>query len=266
MGGKNSTIQMGENTSFSWQHDARFHDNNTISLFDNAGTDWAQNATTARGMLLRVENGAASLVSEMLPSNTTIAASQGNMDRLENGWIAGWGQNPWATGYAPDGTRQWSVQFGVGDVQSYRAHKTKWVGYPKTNPSLVVNGTHGAVSWNGATEVTDWEVLVANTSVSTVKRTGFETVFEVNATNGVQVRAVGQNGTLGFSNVVGSDGSSAPPSQEQSGSVSTPAASFTTGAAAAAATSDVAGQPGSGAVKVGVSVVCVVAAALACLI
>ena len=41
----------------------------------------------------------------------------------------------------------------------YRAFKMNWTGYPTWGPSIAVVGDVAYLSWNGATEVTDWAVV-----------------------------------------------------------------------------------------------------------
>lgn len=91
---------MGDNTTFTWQHDARWRANQTqISVFDNAATSWESDADYARGMLLDVDTQAMTveLAQEFLPWNRTVSPSQGNVQVLEDGngnSIVGWGQTP----------------------------------------------------------------------------------------------------------------------------------------------------------------------------
>lgn len=230
MGGRNSTLQMN-GVSFSYQHDARFHPNpdggRRVSLFDNAGTGWVHDANSSRGLLLAIDENAksVSLVKESLPFNQTVSESQGNFDRVGESWIAGWGQIPVVSEHDDAGNVLWSAQFGVGDVQSYRAHRAQWAGYPTTNPSLALdtNGTSTLyASWNGATEVAKWEVLGAErddegdatTTVANVTKTGFETAIEVpNASHAFyQVRALDAKGaSLGYSSFVAANGTQARP-------------------------------------------------------
>ncbi len=219
MGGKNATLDMGDIT-FSYQHDARFYEGGKhVSLFDNAGTGWVHDKNSSRGMVVAVEDGKATLVSESLPANQTVSESQGNFDRVNNTWIAGWGQIPVVSEH--DGaTLLWAAQFAVGDVQSYRAHRAHWEGYPTTNPSLALeNGTLYA-SWNGATQVASWEVLGADTdaegdatqSVGNTTKTGFETEIAAQGHNFYQVRARdADGGVLGTSAFVAGNGTQGKP-------------------------------------------------------
>lgn len=193
IGGQNSTFEMGPNTTFSYQHDARWHDGETtISLFDNAATGWDTRAEYARGMLLSLDMVAkkVDLVTEMVAFNRTPSPSQGSCERQRSGnWLLGWGQIPYISEYSAQGELLWSFQFGVGDVQSYRVHRANWTGKPLTRPALALingNGTSDLklyMSWNGATDVKTWEILAASSvtaqpeSLWNVTRDGFESEF-----------------------------------------------------------------------------------------
>lgn len=78
-----------------------------------------------------------------------------------------------------------------------------WRGYPKTNPSATLNATTSTVyvSWNGATEVEEWQLSgsVDNTtftSVSNATAAGFETALSATGNYTVyKVAGVSSNGT-----------------------------------------------------------------------
>lgn len=181
MGGPKSNFEFGPGVHFSWQHYARFHDNNTISLFDNGGAVWRgvinDNSTSARGIHFSYDEMAKTtqLISQAVPLNHTTSRSQGSVDLLPNGnWLIGWGDQPVMSEYAPSGpvlgnatgaekngtetpglaaagaqnlTMLWSAQFGAvaagADVQTYRVHRANWNGFPTTYPNLTAeaNGT-----------------------------------------------------------------------------------------------------------------------------
>lgn len=226
LGGQNSSFTMGENTTFWYQHDARWRDNETtISLFDNAATGWDAREDTARGLLLDIDfdNKTVEVNTEFLPFNRTPSPSQGSTELQPNGnWLCGWGQIPYFSEYSPTGELLWAVQFGVGDVQGYRAHRANWTGQPTTQPSLALQNGNSTeehtlyMSWNGATEVKTWEVLGANDtsaqpeSLWNVTRDGFESEFSLlnPGLNLFMVRARHDNGTvLGQSNYISRNGS-----------------------------------------------------------
>lgn len=223
LGGKNSSFTMGDNTDFSWQHDNRWRSDDTISLFDNAASDWQSDAEYARGMLLKIdtEQMTADLEKEWLPWNQTVSVSQGNLQILDNGnAVIGWGHQPFFQEYDSDGNVLWAARFGVGDVQSYRAYRFEWTGHPRTSPTIAVSGTSDNItvyaSWNGATEVQSWQLLGSTndapqdaTELSTVTKNDFETV--ISYTDGgydyFQVAALNQDGdTLAFSSFMNTDG------------------------------------------------------------
>lgn len=92
---------------------------------------------------------------------------------------------------------------------TYRAYKYEgWVGRPETKPDVKAlgygygseNGGEGStvavyVSWNGATEVRRWRILVDGERIGEVEKTGFETVFAATNLSGpVQVEALDSSG------------------------------------------------------------------------
>lgn len=247
---------MGNGTTFEWQHDARFHGNTSrITIFDNAGTAFATDEVSARGLVIDLDmsNMTATLVTQLIPQNTTASQSQGNVQLQDNGnYMVGWGQTPNFGEYKNDGTPLWGAQFGVGDVQTYRVYRQEWVGYPKTLPSLAIsnNGsdTVASCSWNGATEVSMWQLWGSNdaqtaTSLSNSTKMGFETNITAPSTSYAyyQVSAHENSGAvLGYSQFVSTNGTTAPPTSAESSSASQAQASATsaigTASASAAAT------------------------------
>jgi hypothetical protein len=127
--------------------------------------------------------------------------------------VASWGQTPFFGEYSSDGTLLWSAQLGVGDVQAYRVLRSNWTAYPTWSPAIAVDSntttsSHDIyVSWNGATEVSTWEVLGSTSqngtyiSLANGTKSGFETLVSVqDSTVGsyayLQVRGVAGNGTV----------------------------------------------------------------------
>ena len=118
------------------------------------------------------------------------AANQGSMQVLDDGRVlVGWGNLPYFSEFAADGTLLLDGQFPVGD-QSYRAFTADWAGHPADKPAAAarVNPAGGSVvyaSWNGATELDTWTVLAGKTAGELAKagsqrRAGFETTITVN--------------------------------------------------------------------------------------
>ncbi|KAI7211415.1 hypothetical protein KC333_g7690 [Hortaea werneckii] len=83
--------------------------------------------------------------------------------------LLGYGLNPVLTEFASNGTVLCDLHFGAasawetGDVQSYRAFKSHWVGKPQDPPLAAIKAEKVFVSWNGATEVRSWLVQAADT-------------------------------------------------------------------------------------------------------
>lgn len=251
LNGMNSSFTMGNGTTFEWQHDARFHGNTSrITIFDNAGTAFATDEVSARGLAIDLDMSSmtATLVTQLIPQNTTASQSQGNVQLQDNGnYMVGWGQTPNFGEYKNDGTPIWGAQFGVGDVQTYRVYRQEWVGYPTTLPSLAVsnNGsaTTASCSWNGATEISMWQLWGSNdaqtaTSLSNNTKMGFETNITAPSTSYAyyQVSAHEMSGAvLGYSQFVATNGSTAPPTSAESSSASQALASGTSAIGSATA-------------------------------
>lgn len=219
LGGRNSSFRQDRQTSFSFQHDARWHDDETtISLFDNAAT--GGRGATARGLHLRpnVNAGTVDFLLEMTPYLRVPSLSQGNCARQGSGnWILGWGNIPYVSETSQNGELLWAGQFGYGDVQSYTAHRSRWVAYPNTQPDLAIRRSRQGytvfMSWNGATEVRQWEIFSTSGSQSTslgkIWKSGFESAFSVqnSGMDGFFVRGLTSDGTvLGTSRIKKTDG------------------------------------------------------------
>jgi hypothetical protein len=204
LGGKRSDFAMGTGTAFNWQHDARWHSRNTISLFDNGANPAVEKES--RALLLRVNVGArrVSLVRAYVHPQGLLSGSQGNMQVLAKGHVfVGWGQNPWFTEFDAAGHVVFDGYFAK-DADSYRAYRLNWRGRPAVRPAAAVHGSGGRVtvyaSWNGATAVSRWQVLAGPSAhklkpVRTVARTGFETAIALKTgARMFAVRAVGFSG------------------------------------------------------------------------
>ena len=189
LGGKNTDFDMGEGTSFAYQHDARRQSDGTITIFDNAAPP--QVREQSRGIVVDLDmNGmSATLVREYTHPNKLLSTSQGNVQHLPNGNVyVGWGSAPYFSEFSEGGELLFDARF-VGEAQSYRAFRLAWSGHPSDDPAVAVE--RGAddkvtlyVSWNGATEVATWQVLAGPDPdelepVGTAPWRGFETTVAV---------------------------------------------------------------------------------------
>lgn len=210
LNGTRSDFAMGEGTPFAYQHDARVHPNGELTLFDNAESDQGKEGEIpSRGVVLRLDEEArtATLVREYLHPTGVLSVSQGNMQVLPNGNVfIGWGSAPVFSEFDAEGNFLFNGRFPTG-ANSYRAYRFPWVGTPGAPPDLAVETGLGDdltvyVSWNGATEVVDWEVLAgpAPEGLAPAARgakIGFETALAVTTAEPyLAVRALDANGEV----------------------------------------------------------------------
>ena len=189
----------------SWQHFPRPHNitetSIIISYFNNFNMALDNGTHPSIGLALQLttppnKSNPPVVVDYLFDSKDPVYAdSQGSTLLLPNGNVfMGYGQIAVMKEYRPSGLDNsdvlWTARFGLDNlVQSYRAFKTEWQGFPTTIPDLVVeedgNDCRAAfVSWNGATSVEGWIVYEgwANDRLSQVARIGykgFETQFTV---------------------------------------------------------------------------------------
>jgi hypothetical protein len=138
-----------------------------------------------------------------------VAGSQGNLQAEPNGdWTVGWGQSPYLSEFAPNGQVLFDAHM-PGPYESYRTYRQAWTGTPLTKPALALTSSHGHVavyaSWNGATQVASWRVLMGATPASmtataTAPRSGFETAIVLPSTPAagsyVSVQALSATGAV----------------------------------------------------------------------
>jgi hypothetical protein len=190
LGGRKSDFHVARGARFHWQHHARAWSDSVYTVFDNGAH---KDEKRSRGLLLSVNESAktAELTRAYLHPAAFISEALGSVSRLSDGRVfVGWGDQPYFSEFAPDGTLLLDGQLPIG-VRSYRAFTTDWVGRPTTKPDVVAkaNPAGGFVvraSWNGATEIDHWEVLggASASSLSPVgsqRWTGFETAIAVNS-------------------------------------------------------------------------------------
>jgi Arylsulfotransferase (ASST) len=215
LGGKYSTFKFGPGASFAWQHDVRFISADELTLFDdnccrlNSKGGFAPANGPSRGMVLRVNfaRRTASLV-KAYPHHPNLGVGfLGSMQLLPGGKaVVGWGSLPYFSEYSSTGQQLLDVRF-PGKDESYRALWTStWVGTPDYPPSGAARQTHGRTtvyaSWNGATQVTRWQVLAGPSAsqlkpVASAAENGFETAIGVKGSyRAFEVTALGANGQV----------------------------------------------------------------------
>jgi hypothetical protein len=205
LGGRRSSFRMGPGTRTAWQHDARRQPEGTITFFDNGATPVEHPQSRAIELRLDMQAKTASLVREVVhPGKPLIAGSQGNVQALADGdWMVGWGEVPYVSEFSATGALLFDAHL-PSTYESYRAYRLPWSGQPSDSPAVAIVrltpassapaavGRRAAaaepatvsVSWNGATQVDAWRVLVGSSPsalapLATVVRRGFETAIPV---------------------------------------------------------------------------------------
>jgi Arylsulfotransferase (ASST) len=192
LGGKKSDFRLGPRVRFAWQHDARRQPDGTITIFDNGAAPPVEKFTRVLVLKLDERSKRASLVRSYRHPKRLLAPFEGNAQFLPNGHVfVGWGAWPYVSELDGNGRVLFDAYFGHGkkpgaDADTYRAYRFVWHGRPKDPPDIAVAGTKVYVSWNGATEVTRWQVLVGKANddlavVATARKSSFETAIPFRA-------------------------------------------------------------------------------------
>jgi len=200
---------MGPGTVTAFQHDARYHPDGTITVFDNGNINKVEQS---RGIVVEVDEDAMSarLAREYTHPDKLLSETQGSVQILPNGNVfVGWGSEPVYSEFDHDGRLLFSAAF-PDESESYRAFRLPWSGQPDDDPAAVAErGAKDEVkiyaSWNGATEVATWQVLAGSspeelTPLGSAPHQGFETVISVHTTEPY----VGLNAMNGAGKVLGS--------------------------------------------------------------
>jgi hypothetical protein len=215
LGGKRSTFKFGPGARFAWQHDARLISPTEATVFDDgccritARGSFAPPQGASRGTVIRIDTArrTASLIKAFAHRPRLDTGFLGSMQLLPTGnAVVGWGSLPYFSEYSRNGQQLLDVRF-PGKDESYRALWTStWVGTPDFPPAGAARRAGGRTtvyaSWNGATEVTRWQILAGSSRadlkpVSSAAKSGFETGVGVKGSYRVfEVRALGVAGQV----------------------------------------------------------------------
>ncbi|KAF4962195.1 hypothetical protein FSARC_9710 [Fusarium sarcochroum] len=215
--GRRSDFHVPDNAKFCFQHHARWlsqeDDVEVISLYDNSahGTEHSggsevHTAPTSSGKILRLNTTSwtAELVAGYFPPDDLLSKSQGSTQILPGGnAVVGWGSEGALTEFTPDGKPIFHAYvdsdfLGIGS-ENYRAFRYNWTGRPNEEPAIVAlqnkHSTKVYVSWNGDTETAAWRFYTVTDQYGSrdflgeVKRTSFETSFEISGNDVTSVAA-----------------------------------------------------------------------------
>lgn len=201
LGGRMSDFDVPEEAAFAWQHDARRQPDGRITLFDN-------HRKTGKG----VSSGLSLIVDEAAMTVTLdrrytfrkhFGGAMGGTQVLPSGNVlVGWGLDPALTEFTADGTAILDANLGG---PSYRSYRDPWSATPSAPPDVAAQadgaGIRVYMSWNGATEVANWQVLTGSSPtsvapVTVVPREGFETIAAVPTATHVQAQALNTAGAV----------------------------------------------------------------------
>lgn len=212
------SAQTGEEL-FKYQHDPRVLSTSStglvLTLFDNNNFEYGDilSPNTSYGLEITLNtDDFTSTLNQVLydPADPIHTIAEGDRQTLANGGtFIDYGFQPYAKEFNSAGDVIWSANWGnIGDG-SYRARKYVYEGTPTTSPKIAVDGSSTEytvyVSWNGATEVTEWELVGCGTSGTvTITKTDFETSWSGACPSGT-VHAIGLSSggaSLGVSNSI----------------------------------------------------------------
>jgi hypothetical protein len=209
LGGKHSSFKMGPGTRFFWQHHATLYSGGRLTVFDDGA--FPQMEGHSRALLIHISTSThqATLIHAYTHTPPVLTGAEGSAALLGNhNMFVGWGSSPYVSEYTPSGMQIFSDGFR-GNVRSYRAYRLPWTGHPPWPPSIAVRRTSTQnhdnvyVSWNGATQVVQWRVLVGPSStgpfkpLKTVAWASFETRIPVSTHDAYfKVQGLGRNEKL----------------------------------------------------------------------
>jgi Arylsulfotransferase (ASST) len=160
-----------------------------MTVFDNGATPAVEKRS--RALILDVDED--SMTATMLNQYThrdILAGSQGSVQLLPNGNVfVGWGEVPRVSEFDHAGRIVFDAELGH-KYECYRAFRLPWTGLPADAPALALAGAGRGLtayaSWNGATEVRDWQLLAggdpdALIPVVQTHARGFETALRTSA-------------------------------------------------------------------------------------
>ncbi|KAM3434710.1 hypothetical protein NHJ13734_005889 [Beauveria thailandica] len=176
------TIPLGTKVLFAWQHHARLHDDDTITLLDNNAYDPKARRTESRGLRLQADFDSMNVTLQTAYTHPQqiMAFSQGNAQVLPDSGnvLVGWGSSAAFTEFSADGEVLCDARFAPAalfsfqPLSSYRVYRGRWVGKPQDAPRVAVAGRSIYVSWNGATEVAAWRLQGKTTTTTTTTAAG----------------------------------------------------------------------------------------------
>jgi hypothetical protein len=218
LGGKLSDFAMETGAQFVYQHHAVPVTADTISVFDNGSDGTHSPEEQSRAILINVDEKrrSARLGRSYTRHGHVLSGAMGSVQLLPYGRVlVGWGNDPYISEYTADGRLVTDARLMAAGAHSYRAFRSEWRAQPLDPPriELTKDSRTGAktlyTSWNGATEVSHWQVLAgiapdALRTIGIARRYGFETAIPLGTAGGyVAAAALDRAGNrLGMSHAI----------------------------------------------------------------
>jgi hypothetical protein len=213
LGGKLSDFRLEEDARFSWQHDARWPHESTITLFDDGdaafddGSGMSDTESQSRGVVLQVDEHRRTvrMARAYRHPRPLLANAMGSFQTLPDGQVLiGWGSQPVTSEFSAAGKLLADWWLGSKN-SSYRSYRYTWAGEPTEVPAVAARRTGRRAStvyasWNGATAVSRWLIHAGPhpgslEPVGIAKRRGFETAIPLHiATGYLGVSALDRSG------------------------------------------------------------------------
>jgi hypothetical protein len=196
LGGKQSQFHMGPGTAFAWQHDGRQVTDGLFTLFDNGTNGPIRTEHQSRGVALEVDESRrkVTLGQAYVSTHRLVAGAMGSVQILASGRVmVGWGVASYTSKFTAAGELLSEFALPAG-MYSYRGLWLPWEGVPHHRPKVTVKrdqqraATLLYASWNGATEVTDWQIEAGSSHdqlrpLGIAASHGFETVIPLQASH-----------------------------------------------------------------------------------
>ena len=191
LGGKRSDFSFGTGARFYWQHHVRRLGTAQLTVFDDGA--YPPEEPQSRGLVLNMDttHRRVALAKAFTHPAKLLTYYEGSVQVLPSGNVfVGWGTEPYSSEFASSGELIADYRFPTND-QSYRAFRYPWTATPGEPPAVTlerdeIGGYALRVSWNGATEVAQWQVLSGASAatlepVAVVPKSGFETAITSHA-------------------------------------------------------------------------------------
>lgn len=216
-----NSSDFSQDFTFSKQHDAKFISTDgtryVISLMNNASDEEFQSEDVSSALIVEIEAGTEPKTAHVLHRyerpDKDLTRLRGNSQVLPNkNMFVCWSKGGYISEFSEDGRHLMSAQFTSPRYSNYRAYKFEFTGRPNTPPDVVANvyGSDEAnlvttvhVSWNGATDVAEWQFYARASdfdepvAIGKIERQDFETMFVAKGfMDWISVEALDANGTV----------------------------------------------------------------------